>query len=603
MKNLNIRILRKGLKKMDNIEMHSHYTLSTALILLVCIVLVSGCGEMTNEDLTRLPKDQISNDQYWSSANDMKLYVNQFYPSFVKQFAFWHPVMYYADGNSDNMAPITDPIGNIDRIAGLLTPQADAGWANWYSNIRDVNEFVVNVEENNLLTNPEANRYMGEARFFRAYFYYQLVKNYGPVPWITKPLNTESEELQSPRTPRNQVVDNILADLDFAIEHLPPKSETGNNRLNKETALLFDSRVALFEGTWEKYHNGTPFAAENSNPQKYLQRAAESAKALIDMGTASLASNYAELFNQDDLDGNPEILLERQYNAELGMSAMVQRRIPRHGGGTGLTKSLVESYLVDDGNPIAVSSRYQGDDTLIDVVTNRDPRLHAILKVPGDILAVNSDGSPRIFEKPRFQGGGVLPTTTGYELKKGANPNNGIPGQGQQGPALPLFRYAEALLNYAEAKAELGNITQQDLDISVNVLRDRVNMPHLQLGNIATDPNWNYPNLSPQINEIRRERRVELACEQFRLIDIMRWAAGDELLVGHIPLGYKFQPSDYPTLTVGDDIYLNEEGYVEPYRPRFPNGYGFDVSRDYLYPIPPEELNLAGYEQNPGWPN
>jgi hypothetical protein len=164
-----------------------------------------------------------------------------------------------------------------------------------------------------------------------------------------------------------------------------------------------------------------------------------------------------------------------------------------------------------------------------------------------------------------------------------------------------IFRYAEALLNYAEAKAELGTLTQADVDISINKLRERVQMPDLDISAIATDPNWLYPALSPEINEIRRERRVELACEGYRLDDLERWADMDRL-VGQRPLGAKFKQSDFPTLVPGSSILVNADGYIDPYQKALPTGYKFKVDRDYLFPVPQLELNLnENLDQNPGW--
>src|SRR5690606_35052929 len=159
-----------------------------------------------------------------------------------------------------------------------------------------------------------------------------------------------------------------------------------------------------------------------------------------------------------------------------------------------------------------------------------------------------------------------------------------------------IYRYAEALLNYAEAKAELGDITQDDIDISIKKLRDRVGMPNLELGNIAHDPNWDFPDLSPVINEIRRERRVELATEGFRWDDIARWAAADELVVGKRPRGFKASQ-----LAV-NPFPVDENGFLDPFQNAVPNGYGFDVNRDYLNSIPLTEIVLnPNLAQNPGW--
>jgi len=165
----------------------------------------------------------------------------------------------------------------------------------------------------------------------------------------------------------------------------------------------------------------------------------------------------------------------------------------------------------------------------------------------------------------------------------------------------PIFRYAEALLIYAEARAELGTITQEDVDKTINVLRDRVGTAHLNITNIPTDPKWFFPTLSPIINEVRRERQIELACEGFRWDDITRWAAADELIVGKRFLGAKFNSTDYPELNA-DDYILTDDGYIDFLRDQLPDGYGFRIDRDYLSPISTEELTLnPNLVQNPGW--
>lgn len=185
---------------------------------------------------------------------------------------------------------------------------------------------------------------------------------------------------------------------------------------------------------------------------------------------------------------------------------------------------------------------------------------------------------------------------------KGANPD---PVQyatsGVGTTTSPTFRFAEALLIYAEAKAELGNITQADLDISINVLRERAAMPPLQMDNIVQDPNWLYPDLSPIVNEVRRERHVEMAIEGYRFDDLMRWRAHD-LFVGKRLKGAKFQPELYPDVKLGEEVFLDEDGYLDPLVKQIPNGYQFDPGRDYLLAIPLEQITLnPSLEQNPRW--
>ncbi len=164
-----------------------------------------------------------------------------------------------------------------------------------------------------------------------------------------------------------------------------------------------------------------------------------------------------------------------------------------------------------------------------------------------------------------------------------------------------VFRYAEALLNYAEAKAELGTITQSDLDISINKLRSRVGMPHLNMGSITTDPKWEFSTVSPLINEIRRERRVELMCEGFRFDDLCRWRAMNTI-IGKRPLGARFVASHYPTLTPGVNVLVDANGYIDPYKTALLNGNQFKENRDYLLPVPRLEITINNaIVQNPGW--
>ena len=174
-----------------------------------------------------------------------------------------------------------------------------------------------------------------------------------------------------------------------------------------------------------------------------------------------------------------------------------------------------------------------------------------------------------------------------------------------------ILRYAEALLIFAEAKAELGTITQGDIDITVNAIRDRVGMIHLDLNNITHDPDWDYPALSPVINEIRRERRVELAFETLRWDDLARWRA-HHLIVGKRPKGILYIGSnlegtyfDYlgnPTIVLGQNLYVDTDGFIDPYQGALPGGFGFNPDRDYLSPIPSDEITLNNNIQpNPGW--
>jgi hypothetical protein len=272
---------------------------------------------------------------------------------------------------------------------------------------------------------------------------------------------------------------------------------------------------------------------------------------------------------------------------------------------------MVDSYLCTDGKPISVSPLYQGDANLKTLVINRDPRLN-------QTICVDDDQHVRFFEDntffmfPKFGGSIEETCPTGYQLYKGHGQSNSQ----QRGLATPVawiyFRYAEALLIYAEARAELGEITQNDIDKTINTLRKRVGMNDglLDMNNIITDPNWQFTSISPLLNEIRRERKVELACESFRLDDIFRWAAADVCIKGYIPRGAVWsQWTDFSWDGSYEDgwnaLDRDDEGYILPYK-IFPavsaTGYNFNLNRDYLSPLPTNELTLnTALGQNPGW--
>src|SRR5699024_9563418 len=210
------------------------------------------------------------------------------------------------------------------------------------------------------------------------YFYFQKLKRFGAVPWYNEVLDLNSEGLKASRDPRNTVADSIIKNLDKAITLLKTKSEVPSNRVSRGVALLFKSRVALYEGTWEKYHAGTVFGVEGSNGQKYLEEAVQAAQKLIESGNYKLYStqnpkkDYYKLFNRTDLSDNPEVLLWKQSDPSIGTGTGNWTYLNgERGGKDGLTKQLVEAYLDENGKPIAVSSVYRGDTTLTQVVKKR----------------------------------------------------------------------------------------------------------------------------------------------------------------------------------------------------------------------------------------
>lgn len=310
---------------------------------------------------------------------------------------------------------------------------------------------------------------------------------------------------------------------------------------------------------------------------------------------------YFNLFNKVDYAGNPEVLFYKHYNREKYGSDF-SNQLWNWPNGYGLTQDLTRFYLCADGLPTAVSPLFVGDSVLSILETNRDPRLAQTVMVPGDVKRIDgsdtsyfslADGEPNVFE-----------CGTGIESQKfrlvvvdpAAGTNN-------HNVDYIFMRFAEALLIYAEARAELGTLTQADVDMTINKLRARVGMPDLVIDNITPDPNWpDYGYTIPDyLHEIRRERVVELYGEGRRFEDLMRWRA-HEYWMGKRFIGTYFTEE---LKEIEPNMPFNDEGYLDPLvniltGPN--NGYGFDPNRDYLAPLPTNELTLnPNLDQNPGW--
>ncbi len=564
--------------------------------LVILLLALSGCDQ---NFLDRTPLDAVTSPDYFKTPNDLRAYVNQYYSStFFPKYA-----NHGSDRGSDNqIAQAPD-----QRLEGTRTIATSGSIG--FGNVRSINYFFENykkVEQSYSL--KDYQQYLGEAYFFRALIYYSLLQTYGDIQVITKVLGTSSPELYNPRDARNVVADHIISSLDSAAIYLTTDKTKGAGRVNKWMALLIQSRVALFEGSWEKYHANTPFGAAGGNPQKYFAKAAEAALKVMESGvyniysTGKPSSDYKDLFALQDYSSNPEVMFWREYNNDLtrGDVDFVNDRNIRMEtpSGNTLTKELADAYLCTDGKAISQSPLFMGYSDLTKEIQNRDPRFAQTIAPPAETWKIFANGTSQTWKDAydRLNSTADFNAPTGYIIQKGYNPNMVYHVQQyEQSPAI-IYRYAEVLLNYAEAKAELGTITQQDIDISVKKLRDRAGMPNLVINGIETDPKWDFPGLSPLINEIRRERRVELALEGFRWNDIARWAAANQLIIGKRPKGFKASQIKVNPFSV------DEDGFLDPFKNALPNGYRFKPDRDYLNSIPMSEIVLnPALTQNPGW--
>lgn len=545
--------------------------------------------------LDKYPLDAVTEPVFFKTPNDLEIYVNQYY----NRGNF--PIMDKGRGDAGTDVYISEGWIN-QRFEGTRTINSAPALS--YGNIRSVNYFFENLNKVEAEF-EEYQQYVGEAHFFRAMFYFNLLKSFGGVPWVEEVLTTSSPELYAPRAPRNVIADNIIADLDSAVTYLTADKTDGASRINRWIALLMQSRVALYEGTWEKYHNGTVFGVASPEVDKYLNKAVAAAEEVMNSGlydiysTGNPQQDYHDLFALRDYASNKEVMFWTKMDLDLGIhshSKLYRMETPE---GYGITKEMADSYLAADGRPIATSPLFNGYADVETESQNRDPRFEQTIFTPDAPWKIQTTGTVLPFQElyNDLFSNSTNSSGTGYIRRKDYNANMAYHHLNFEETPSIQYRYAEVLLNYIEAKAELGTITQGDIDITINKLRDRVGMPHLQMASIETDPNWEFPALSPIINEVRRERKVELALEDFRWNDIARWAAADELIVGKRPRGTT--AAQFPNTPV---LPVDENGFLDPYKNALPGGYGFKLDRDYLNPLPQGELILnENLEQNPGW--
>jgi len=543
------------------------------IILLLSVITLSAC----DKSLDLSPKDQFSDPSFWKTSADFKLAANNFYFGLME-------VAQYIDRNSDiAFGNGPDEVSN----GSFLIPANENTWDKSYEYIRSVNYLLMKAEESSL--GNEIDRWVGEALFFRAYNYWNLVRKYGGVPKITTVLDVTSPELYAPKSSREEIIDFIINDLDDAVSKLPLQSELTADELGRVTqgaALALKARVSLFQATWAKFHNG-------SNASGYFDHAIDAAGKIItseqyDLFKSKGSESYKYLFILEG-DDSEEVILARRYyiqrithnwTRELWFNAMVP------------TKNLADMYLAADGLPITKSGLFHGYGTLTSEFQDRDPRMAMTFIVPGSSIFFEGG-----LWQPTYPGfTGTNATQTGYMIRKflGEDLNS---TQFRGAYDFKEFRYGEILLILAEALFEKnGVISDVDMERTVNVLRSRVNMPDLTNVFVTT----NGLNMR---EEIRRERTVELAFEGFRRDDLKRWKTAESVLPQSLK-GVKFVATEYqtrfPDLEPGIDINVDQEGFivVDPSSSR-----KFTTPKHYLDPIPSQQIQLSKgtLTQNEGW--
>lgn len=477
-------------------------------IIFSIIVIVSFCSC----DMKEVPQAQISKEPVFNSEAGLKLYTNSFYNVFP---------------SSTNLYTLSYYIA-LNSVVKYLTangysPEESGGW-NWGA-LRNINYFIANCTDESVPAEVR-NNYLGIARFFRAYFYFAMMKRFGDLPWIDHPLDVKDPLLGAGRDSRAMIADKIKEDLDFAIANIQTKRNPSASTITSTVAAALKSRVCLWEGTFRKYH---PEAQLQSTANDWLQEAVKASQFVMDAGYSIYtaegpAKSYRKLFITKT-PVSSEVLYAVTFDGPLGVVHSGNRRWTSvtFGGSAGLTRSFVNTYLNLDGTSFTDNPDYKTT-SFPDECKNRDMRLSQTVRTPGFT---------------RITGGTVVPTApdyafaiTGYHTSKFTLDDTQFDQVDVCDNNVVVFRYAEVLLNYAEAKAELGTLTDDDWSRTIGVLRSRAGIT----GGLNTKPTKVDPYLqsrffpgitNPEILEIRRERGIELSFEGFSWPDICRWKVGE----------------------------------------------------------------------------
>jgi hypothetical protein len=565
-------------------------------------ILMSALALLTTACLDLDPLDQLADGNIWSSSNDFKYFANNFY-GYTRDFA-----QIYNDGpHSDLRSDLMIPLNNTNTFShgNNSIPNSDGNYTDNYNRIRRTNLLLSNAAE--YTGSDDINQYVGEAYFFRAYCHFELVQLFGDVIIVRDVMDINSPEMQNARDSRIEVIDFIVQDLYDAAGKLP-ETAPENGRINRYAALAFLSRVALYEGTWQKFRGNT------AKGKELLGIAASAAKEVITDGgyelfkPAALGNMaYRYLFTLEDAQSTPVAGLTKASNKEYIFYRRHDNDLSRFNinithGAVGnaflINRKLVNLYLCSDGLPIDKSDKFQGYATMTSEFQNRDSRMANCFLQNGEKFWTNDPGTCRI-DWRGMEGEDAKNARTcsanngsGYQNRKWGTEREVI--DYYEGYDFPIIRYAEVLLNYAEAVYERDDaISNDDLDLSLNLVRLRVNPEMPKLSNNLVDNN----GLDMRA-EIRRERTVELYFEGFRVDDLKRWKTAETEMPQDI-LGIQWTDTQFQTAWGSESSReKNAEGCLI-----MESGRQWSA-KNYLLPLPADQLQLnPNLGQNPDWGN
>lgn len=573
--------------------------------MLLALLTLSSCEKYLDKD----PVDRLTPEQAFGTENSLRLYTNSFYVQLMPD----GPAIY----QGDVMADITVPNKVPDFLGGSLNSNNASGWS--WGPLRNINYFLENYN------NPEIpvavrNNYAGIARFFRAWFYFNKVKQFGDVPWYGHTLSVDDPDLYKGRDSRQLVMDSVLADINFACENISAVKDNSASTITRSVALAMKSRICLFEGTFRKYHTG---AGPTGSAEQWLSEAVNAADLLIKskqyslLNTGAPEKDYRSLFISENPVSN-EVLLAAVYNNSLKRwhNAAWWYNSATYGARLGLSKSFVNTYLNTDGTPF---TQRQGYDTIQfqNEVKNRDARLQQTIRT-GSYR--RSDGTVSL---PDFN-----VTYSAYQIIKFSLDDKYFDTRAESFNSIPIVRYAEVLLNYAEARAELGDLTADDWNLTVGATRKRAGILNTTMPGVV-DPYMKSKFFGdvndPALMEIRRERGIELAAEGNRFDDLKRWRAGkllerpyDGLYVPAKGQLLDLNEDRKPDVAFVDKMPDNRVSGVVYYlldnsSSKLSNGSSGNLlwlsnttkvfeDKKYFYPIPANEIVLnPNLTQNTGW--
>lgn len=557
------------------------------IILMSAALMLTSCNDSF---LDRIPHDALTDANYWQTETHLSSVANTFTSSLSgKDWLNKTEIM--ADSAPWSVTTAWRTIGG-----GYFTSDAsqiNSVWSAAYTGIGRTNYFLNNYQRATGVKEEVRERYAAEAYFYRAYNYWILTSLFGDVPLITSELNVESPDVFRGRDARKDVIDRITKDLEDHYKALPEYVAAGSSdfgRVSQCAALALLSRIYLYNGRYEDAVS----ACERAMSSTYYK--------LYSTGHPDV--DYVNLFNYTGRasrnPANKETLIAFVYNYDLGESSRTSHNlsrecwVPNDYARFTPTASMIECYLTKDGkiwDPNSATS-YE------DVFKDRDPRMTQSILAPGTKWEGGESGDmlstdKTVFTYPKFDNSkdGCM-SYTGYYMRKYVEPST-VKDVGHDDNDILLIRYAEVLLNYAEAKEQLGTLTQSDIDKTINLLRDRVGMVHLKLSEI--------PAGSDIRTEIRRERRVELFFEGHRYFDIIRWKQGE--ILGEDLLGVRkdyLDPARLKEGIIGNLKWktVNGKEYLV-----LESGRTFDPEKNYLLPVPftQMQLNPQLAPNNPGW--